>query len=357
MTVLTGTGAEALALPGGAGEPGAPPASPGRPVGRRARRRAWAYLLTVALLVCLNFLLPRVLPGDPITAMTATAASSGVSTEAGDASSRSQLERYYGLDRPLVTQFGAYLSDLAHGDLGTSIKHRVPVRRLLVDRVPWTLLLMATSIALATAAGMVGGIHSGWRAGRRRPGRLLYLFVALREVPSFFLATAVLLVFAVSLDWFPLGGASSGDHAGLGALADVAHHLALPATVLAVQLLASTYLVMRAGMVSELGSPYLLLGRAKGLSEHRLKYAYAARNALLPVVTLTALQLGFAVTGSIFIETVFAYPGIGRLISEALTARDYPVLQGAFLVLTFTVVTVNLASDLLYARLDPRVAT
>jgi len=231
------------------------------------------------------------------------------------------------------------------------------VRGLLADRLPWSLLLMGTSIALATVAGTVAGVHSGWRAGRRRSGRLLWLFVTLREIPSFFLATAVLLVFAVSLGWFPLGGAAGAGRSGLGAVFDGARHLALPASVLAAQLLASTYLVMRAGMVQELGAGYLLLGRAKGLTEHRLKYAYAARNALLPVVTLTALQLGFAVTGSIFIETVFAYPGIGRLTSEALTARDYPVLQGAFLVLTFTVVTVNFLSDLVYARLDPRVAS
>lgn len=353
MTAVTGTTPQALALPGGDDSP-ASTTSAAVP-SRRPARRAVSYLLTVALLVCLNFALPRILPGDPITAMTATAATSGVVAESDNASSRAQLERYYGLDRPLVSQFSGYLADLARGDLGMSIKHRVPVRDLLADRLPWSLLLMGASIGLATVAGMVGGIHSGWRAGRRRPARLLWLFVTLREVPSFFLATAVLLVFAVSLDWFPLGGATGVGHSGMGAVLDGARHLALPATVLAAQLLASTYLVMRAGMVQELGSGYLLLGRAKGLSEHRLKYAYAARNALLPVVTLTALQLGFAVTGSIFIETVFAYPGIGRLTSEALTARDYPVLQGAFLVLTFTVVTANLVADLVYARLDPRV--
>ena len=354
MTAVLGTAAEALALPGGAPEP-ATSASASAP-SRKPGRRALSYLLTVGLLVCLNFLLPRTLPGDPITAMAATAASAGVASEADNASSRTSLERYYGLDRPLVSQFGSYLAGLARGDLGTSIKYRVPVRSLIGDRVPWSLLLMATSITLATVAGTVGGVRSGWQAGRRRPG-LLYGLVALRQVPSFFLATAVLLGLAVALDWFPLGGAFSAGHSGVGAVLDVAHHLALPATVLAAQLLASTYLVMRASMVAEAGSPYLLLGRAKGLTDHRLKYAYAARNALLPVVTLTALQVGSAVTGSIFIETVFAYPGIGRLTTQALTARDYPVLQGAFLVLTLTVVTANFLSDLLYARLDPRVAS
>jgi ABC-type dipeptide/oligopeptide/nickel transport system permease component len=169
MTAVMAPTADALALPGGADEPDRPTPS-ATAHSRKPGRRALSYLLTVGLLVCLNFALPRTLPGDPITAMTATAAASGVAAEADDASSRARLERYYGLDRPLVSQFGSYLSDLAQGDLGTSIKHRVPVRALLADRMPWSLLLMATSITLATVAGMVGGIHSGWRAGRARAG-------------------------------------------------------------------------------------------------------------------------------------------------------------------------------------------
>jgi len=139
-----------------------------------------------------------------------------------------------------------------------------------------------------------------------------------------------------------------------GGLLDILHHLALPALVLALEFAASQYLVVRAGMVSELGADYLMMGRAKGLRDRRLKYAHAARNALLPAVTITALHASFAVTQSILIETVFAYPGIGRLIFEAIAFRDYPTLQGCFLVLTLAVVTVNFAADALYRRLDPR---
>ncbi len=137
---------------------------------------------------------------------------------------------------------------------------------------------------------------------------------------------------------------------------DIANHLVLPACVLAIQSVAGIYLMMRGSMVSELGSDYLLLGRAKGLRERRLKYHYAARNALLPVVTVIALQVGSIVTGDIFVETVFAYPGMGGLIFDAVGSRDYPTLQACFLVLTILVVTVNFLADLLYARLDPRTA-
>lgn len=136
---------------------------------------------------------------------------------------------------------------------------------------------------------------------------------------------------------------------------DVAHHLALPAAVLAVQPAASYYLVMRAGMVTELGADHLLLGRAKGLTDRRLEYGYAARNAVLPIVTITALQLRLAVAGTVFVETIFTYPGLGRLLFEAIGTRDYPVLQACFLVLTLLTVTANLAADVLNRRLDPRV--
>jgi peptide/nickel transport system permease protein len=321
---------------------------PGRRLG------LWAsYATTAFVLVTLNFLLPRLLPGGPFSALSDPSAP----TYVNDAATRAALSRYYGLDRPLLAQYGHYLAALVRGDLGRSIRYGVPVSSLLAARLPWTLLLVGTAMLLAAAVAIPAGVHSGWRRGRGVDRGLLALFLGMRNLPAYFLGSLALYVFSVQLHWFPISGASTPFAGGspLAHVLDVARHLVLPASVLAVEFAGGDYLLMRAGMVGELGAGYLLLGRAKGLSERRLKYRYAARNAILPVVTLTGMQLGFAVTGTIFVETVFAYPGLGRLMYDAVAYRDYPVLQGCFLVLTFAVLLGNLAVDLLAARLDPRV--
>lgn len=354
--------------PDGAAEVGRPVAAIGLPVTdgpayrssrRMVGRRTLAYLGTVLLLVVINFALPRLMPGDPIEAMTAQAGAGGGQATMPDEGMRAALEATYGLDQPVHRQFVDYLGGLATGDLGVSIAERRPVSTLLGERLPWTLLLMGTAIAISTTVGMLVGIHSGWRAGRRGDWRLLTVVTVVRQIPPFFLAAMALVVFAATLGVVPLGGASTpfaDDMSLLARVGDVGHHLVLPAGVLAMQLSAATFLFMRGAMAGELGAGYLLLGRAKGVGEGRLKYRYAARNALLPVVSLTALQLAFAVGGSIFVETVFSYPGVGRLIFDAVAARDYPVLQGGFLVLAIAVVTANYLADLGYARLDPRVS-
>ena len=322
--------------------------------------RSWArwpigasYALVVLLLVTLNFALPRALPGRPIQALSDPRSQTFV----GDASRRAAVERYYGLDRPVLGQYGRYVGGLVRGDLGTSIRYNAPVTQVLGRRLGWTLLLVGTALALATAAGMLAGVHSGWRRGRPADRRLLGLFLALDGIPVFFLASVAAYVFAVKLGWLPLSGARTPFSESRGPIfqaTDVIRHLLLPAGVMALQFITLQYLVMRAGMVSELGSDHLLLGRAKGLGDRALKYSYAARNALLPAVTVTALQIGFAVNAAIFVETVFAYPGVGRLMFEAVGDRDYPMMQGCFLVLTILVVGANFAADVSYRRLDPR---
>ena len=324
--------------------------------------RRWAragppasYALVLAVLVTLNFALPRALPGQPIQALSDPRAATFV----GDAPTRAALERYYGLDRPLLEQYGSYMAGLATGDLGTSIRYHAPVAEIIGARIGWTLLLVGTAVVLATALGMIAGINSGWRRGRPADRRLVVLFLTLDNVPAFFLASVVAYVFAVRLGWFPLhGGRTPFADAGgaLGEAADVAHHLALPAGVLGLQFVTFQYLVMRASMVGELGADHLVLGRAKGMSDRILKYRYAARNALLPAVTVATLHIPMAISTAIFVETVFAYPGIGRLMFESVGDRDYPLMQGCFLVLGLVVVAANLLADLLYRRLDPRTA-
>jgi len=323
---------------------------------RRTRRTLLgSYAVLVFVLVSLNFLLPRALPGEPIAALGDPRSELYV----GDASRRAAVERYYGLDRPMGEQYGRYLGGLVRGDLGTSIRFNAPVSEVIASRLPWSLLLLGTALLVATAVGMLGGVRSAWRRGRRTDRRMLTLFLAIDNMPVFFLASLAAYVLAVSLGWFPLSGARTPFSETWGPLrqaVDIAHHLVLPATALALQLMGFQYLVMRASMVSELGSDHLLLGRAKGLSDRVLKYRYAARNALLPAVTVFALQLGFAVTAAIFVESVFAYPGLGSLMVESVGERDYPTMQGCFLVFTVLVVGANLLADLAYRRLDPRLS-
>ncbi|MDQ6807532.1 MAG: ABC transporter permease [Actinomycetota bacterium] len=329
-----------------------------RPAGERRRRGGRAsglvasYVVLVFFLVSLNFFIPRAMPGKPIEALGDPQSQTFI----GYAPTRVAVERYYGLDRPLLSQYWRYLENLAHGNLGTSIEYNEPVVTLLAGRAPWSLLLIGTSLVLATAVGMLAGIRSGWRRGARSDRRVVALFLTADNFPAFFLAFVLLDVFAVRLGWFPLSGAQTpfSVYGPLRRVTDVADHLVLPASVLMLQFMTYQFLVMRASMVGELGSDHLLLGRAKGLPERTLKYGYAARNALLPAVTVVTLQVGFAVASAIFVETVFDYPGVGRLMFDAVGNRDYPTIQGCFLILSLVVVTANLAADLLYRRLDPR---
>lgn len=327
--------------------------------GRRAGWRSPAarlglYLATVFALITLNFCLPRLMPGDPISALYTTGSPTYVQSD----QLRKTLRAEYGLDKPIGRQYLDYLAGLAHGDLGTSVRFHVPVSRLLAERLPRSLLLLGVALTLGSAVGILAGISSGWRRGRPVDRVLLTVFIALCDFPIFFLASIALFVFAVKLRWFPISGASTpfASFEPLERIGDIVSHLALPAAVLATTFAARQFLLMRASMVSELGSDYLLAGRAKGLRDRALEYRYAARNALLPSVSLVAIHFGAAITFLVLVETVFVYEGIGRLVFEAIAYRDYPAIQASFLVLSLIVVSANFLADLAYRRLDPRTA-
>lgn len=311
-----------------------------------------AYVLTLWVSVSLNFLLPRAMPGNPVLAQLARASP----TYVYNAAARAHLQAYYHLNHSLGYQYLHYLAALIRGDLGRSVATQTPVIQLLGRHLPWTLLLMGTATLVATVAGFAAGVHSGWRRGGRCDRGLLTAFLGMQNVPVYVLGSVILFVFAFKLRWFPLSGGETPfqSFSLLGHMVNIAWHLVLPATVLALQITAFQFLLTRAGVVAELGADYLVLGRAKGLRDRKLQYGYAGRNALLPLVSNTALQLGAAVTGTIFVERVFAYPGMGTVLFDAIANRDYPVLQGCFLTLSVLVVTLNLGSDLLYRRLDPR---
>jgi len=340
-------------LPAVEGEVADPEAAPAR------RRRAWwvplvSYVATVFVLVTFNFAIPRLMPGDPIDALMAFGSPNYVQ----DDQTRANLEAYYKLDESLPRQYVHYLSGLAHGDLGVSIFNNRPISSDLGGKVAWSFLLIVTATAVSILIGVPLGVHSGWKRGKRVDRGLLGFFLAYQTLPIFVVGAAAFVVFSAKLGLFPYGGGSTpfNDYTGLAKALDVGRHLVLPAAMMGLDAATYQYLVMRSSMVGELGSDYLLVGRAKGLRERRLKYGYAGRNALLPVVSVIGLQFSLAITSVIFIERIFAYPGVGNYMFQSVAIRDYPAMQGAFLVLTVTVVTVNLLVDLLYRRLDPRTA-
>ena len=333
-------------------------AAPDPTAGSRRRRVAVpvvSYVITVFVLVTLNFALPRMMPGDPIDALLAFGSPSFVN----DPETRANLADYYNLDAPTGEQYLHYLERLVQGDLGVSIVTNVAVTQELGGRVAWSFLLMVTAMVISILIGLPAGVHSGWHRGKAVDRGLLSLFLSIQNLPVYLVGAVAFVVFSAKLGLFPPGGAEtpSGVYSGFARVLDIGRHLILPALLLALDFATYQYLVMRSSMVSELGADYLLGGRAKGLTERTLKYRYAGRNALLPVVTVIGLQFGIAVTSIIFIERIFTYPGIGGYLFEAVGTRDYPAMQGAFLVLTITVVTTNLVVDLIYRRVDPRTAS
>lgn len=341
--------------------PEAPPArtlprAPARSTMQAAAAQVVAlHLLALLAVVSLVFALPRAMPGDPLAALQDPSSSLYLT----DPAVRERLAAQYGLDRPLGDQYVAYVTDLSHGDLGWSIERRTPVASLIGRHLRWTLLLVGTALVASAVLSFLAGISAAWRRGKAWDRVLLFVMTGSRAIPPYAMAALLLITFAVLVPLFPLSGATTA-FARYGSawaqVADIAHHLALPAAALTLTLLGGKFLVVRNSTVSALGEDYMVLARAKGLSTRLLKYRHAGRNALLPFVTLTAAELGFVVGPSIFVEAVFAYPGMGSLILRAVGARDYPVLEGAFLVLAVVVLVANLLVELVYARLDPRAA-
>jgi peptide/nickel transport system permease protein len=231
------------------------------------------------------------------------------------------------------------------------------VASLLRAHLPWTLLLMGVAIVLASLLSFVAGVAATWRRGRISDRSLMTGMTVAQAVPEYALAAVLLIAFAVVLPIFPLAGArtSFAEHGTVAGVLDVAHHLVLPASALTLSLLGTKFLLVRNTMISALGADYMVLARAKGLPDRLLKYRHAGRNALLPFLTVVGIQAGYAVGGAVFVESVFAYPGMGSLILGAVEARDYPVLEATFLVLALVVLAVNLLLELVYARIDPRV--
>lgn len=315
----------------------------------RFARIVWQYGLVVAAAVLLNFALPRLAPGGPIEYLVPPA--DGPVTEV----ERQEILERFDLDGSTGQQFVTYLGNLASGDLGKSIRDARPVTEAIGDRAAWSLLLVGTAVVISSALGVFLGFAAGWRRGSRRDVGILTTVLSVDALPAFFVGLMLLLVFSVKLGWFPVYGAvSPEDVTGLALVGDIAKRLVLPGTTLMLVGLGSVFVVARSAMISETGEDYVFMARAKGLDEKAVR-RHARRNALLPVSTVSLLGFSTLVGAATVVETVFAYPGLGSLGFSAVRARDYPLLQGVFLLFALVAIAVNLVNDLLYPLLDPRV--
>jgi peptide/nickel transport system permease protein len=301
---------------------------------RHLLQRILYTLPALWLILTMVFLLIHIVPGDPVLQML------GQDARAEDLA---QLRHSLGLDEPLGVQYVRYFKDLARGDWGQSLRYSAPVRPIVLQRFPATLELSLAALAVCIAIAIPAGVLSARERGNTADRAASFLTLLGLSVPNFALGPVLILVFSIEIGWLPVSG-----RGGLS-------HLVLPAATLGAALAAILTRMVRGSMIEELSSDYVRTARAKGITETAVLFRHAFPNALIPVVTIVGLQFGSLLAGTIVTETIFAWPGIGRLAVQAISARDYPLLQGCILLIAVSYVVVNLLTDLIYAVIDPRV--
>ena len=312
-------------------------------------RKVVAAALTIAVIICANFFIFRMAPGDPVRMMFRDPRVSAESLEL--------MKQKFGLDKPLSGQFVAYVKNLAQGDLGLSFSQRKPVLEVLASRIPNTLLLVVTALTIAIVLGVVLGAVAGWLSGTKFDTFILTASVAMYSIPTFALGIILLLLFAYLIPIFPLGGITTpaSGYEGFDLVTDIGWHMFLPAFSIVIWYVGEYVILTRSSMIDAMGQEYITTAWAKGLKKYKILKNHALRNALLPVITISGVNLAFAAAGVIEAETVFAWPGVGRLTYDAVSQRDYPLLQGVFMIFAFAIVLANLVIDLIYGYIDPRI--
>jgi peptide/nickel transport system permease protein len=297
-------------------------------------RRLLVSIVVLAGVSACVFMMLHLIPGDPAEVML---------SEQGGSSDVQALRHDLGLDRPLYEQYGLYIKRVLRGDLGDSIRLRLPVASLITQRVPKTLELTGAALLLAALGGITAGVLSAVFRGRLPDHAAMLTALVGVSLPSFWLGLMLILLFGVKLRWLPIAGA------------DQATSIILPAVTLAVIPLAIIARLTRSSLLEVLGEDYIRTAKAKGVPYWRVIAKHALRNSIIPVITVVGIQFGTLLGGAIIVETVFAWPGIGRLLIDAVGARDFPLVQGIVLFVAVGVVAVNLLADILYAYVDPRI--
>ncbi|OYW66963.1 MAG: ABC transporter permease [Bosea sp. 12-68-7] len=300
--------------------------------------------------VVLNFLLLQLAPGDAATVLAG---------EAGGAPAEyvEQLRARFGLDKPVLVQLGLYLKNILFLDLGFSFRNNAPVLGLILDRLWPTLLLMGATLVISVGGGVLLGVIAAIGVRTWRDHLISVAAVIAYATPLFWVGLMLILVFSIRLDWFPTSGMEDvvAFHEGWARVVDIAHHLVLPTVTLSLFYLALYTRLMRATVLEQRGAEYATTARAKGLTERAITMRHVLRNALLPIVTMAGVQVGALLGGSVVVETVFAWPGLGQLAFQSLFARDFNLLLGIFFLSACLVVIVNLVVDVIYVLLDPRI--
>jgi peptide/nickel transport system permease protein len=314
-------------------------------------RRIIASLAVLLVALVINFAIPRLMPGSPIEFF---AGGTKITDQMHDA-----IIKRFGLDKPLLEQFWLYIVNALKGDLGYSFSYYPQkVTDLIMNALPWTLLTNVIALVFEVLLGYRLGVIAAWKAGKKTDSIIQTVSLGLKSTPLFWIAMLIIYVFAYITGWFPFGGAytAGAEYANIfERIWDIARHAFLPIITMIIAQHGMFQIILRNTMVNVLNEQYMMVAEAKGLSERRIKYKHAARNALLPMTTFVGLCFASTISGSIFIETVFAYPGVGRLVYQSAFSRDYPVLQGAFLIFSLFIVAVNFGVDIVYRYLDPRI--
>jgi ABC-type dipeptide/oligopeptide/nickel transport system permease component len=312
-------------------------------------RRVVFALLTVFVALTINFALFRLAPGSAVTNLARVPHATP--------ETRLAIKRQFGLDKSKFQQYWIYLGQLFRGNLGVSFANSQPVAKNLRSAVINTIPMVLIGTVFAILLGTLTGVIAAWRRGTKVEGTSVTTALAFYSMPTHWLGLMLVILFAGVL---PTGGMSNEfllNPSFFTHLKDLAEHIALPSLTLGLVLYGEYTLIVRSAMLETLGEDYVLTARAKGLRPGAILRRHALRNAMLPIATLVALSLGYIVAGAILVETVFSWPGVGRAVYDAVLQRDYPMLQGAFLLLTVSVVLFNLVADLLYFKLDPRITT
>ncbi len=315
-------------------------------------RTAW-YVVALLCIVTLNFFLVRFMPGNPLEHLIGE--ESYLYLYVHQPQILEELKAKYGLDKPIPIQYLTYVRSCLRGDFGWSYQYNKPVFKIILFRLKWTLVLLLPAIILAAILGAYLGILAGWKKGQKVDLIFTPLLLFFYTVPTYCFGMLLLLIFAFYLDLFPLGGMVSGGLSGPARLVDIWRHMCLPLAVLVIHNGAYNYIIMRNAVAQVKTEEYVLTAFAKGLKERRVLFGHVFRNALPPLVTVVALDFGFLLAGALLVEVVFSWQGMGTLIYDAVVSRDYPMLQGCFLILTICVLLANFLADLTYALIDPRI--
>lgn len=317
-------------------------------------KKIMGYIFTFFCVLTFNFMIPRLMPGDPFTFL---------SSDEGDVNityTEEQIEKYkayYGLDKPLSEQYVKYIKDTFKGNLGYSIYYNDQVLNIIKSRIGWTVGLVLISTFLSAVIGCVLGCISAWYKNKKGDGILYFIMMGFSEIPPFLVGTLFLFILAAKYGLFPLAGAteSFAEYSNKYAqIKDIVHHGFLPVLTLTISNLGGFYLLSRNSTISVLSKDYIQTAKGKGLKRRTIVFRHALRNAIFPIITRIFLSLGAMIGGAILVENVFQYPGLGKLMKEAVFVRDYPLIQGIFILVTLLVLISNFLSDIVCKKLDPR---